>query len=186
MKRIAVLILCAVLAVTAAVVCSCGESGPEKALIGYFEALHGLDADALGRYTSEESTVSVDFSTLNDRAGLAKKILYVTFSVLDDGLDGNSAVDAEETTVRTSISYIDYSTLFTKINNEIAVSGGEKIPLLSRALENGDYNLKKTEIDVVMVKRNGEWKIPVNPQKNSQLMNVINVTYIIKWISEHE
>ena len=185
MKRIIAIISCiAALAVTVLIASSCGESAPEKTLTGYFEALHDLDADGIGRYTEDGETGTVDFSVLKDRAELAKKILYVSFTVIDDGIDDASAVDIDETTVRTSISYIDYSTLFGRINGEIAVSGGEKARLLSDALEKGNYSMKKAEIDIVLVKRGGKWKIPVNAQKNSQLMNSLNVTYIIKWISE--
>ena len=185
MKRIIAIILCtAAIAAFMLTAYSCGGSSPEKALTGYFEALHGLDRDRLLTYAAEGSTVTADFSALKDRAGTAKKLLYVTFTVIDDGIDESSAVDAEETTVRTSLSFIDYSALFALINSEIAVSGGEKAKLLSDALEKGSYSMKKAEIDVVMVKQNGEWRIPLNSQKNSQLLNTFNVTYIIKWITE--
>ena len=129
MKRIIAIISCiAALAVTVLIASSCGESAPEKTLTGYFEALHDLDADGIGRYTEDGETGTVDFSVLKDRAELAKKILYVSFTVIDDGIDDASAVDIDETTVRTSISYIDYSTLFGRINGEIAVSVEDRLP----------------------------------------------------------
>ncbi len=185
MKRFISTVLClAVLVITALTASSCGSSAPEKAITGYFEALHNLDTEKLKKFSADGNTGTVDFSTLGDRAALAKRVLYVTFTVTDDGIDESSAKDAVETVAKTSVSYIDCSALFARINGEISISGGEKTKLLAEALDKGEYQTKKADIDIVLVKQDGEWKIPLNNQKNSQLLNVLNVTYIIKWIAE--
>ncbi|MBO4217447.1 MAG: hypothetical protein J5940_05855, partial [Clostridia bacterium] len=97
---------------TAFAASSCGESAPEKAIIGYFEALHNLDTEKLIRYSADGSTGKIDFSSVGDKADLVKRLLYVSFSVVDDGIDESSAKGADETVARTSITYIDCGSLF--------------------------------------------------------------------------
>lgn len=185
MKRFISVLLLAVSALTVfSALCSCGESAPEKAVVGYFEALQDLDAEKLIGYSADGNTGTVDFSALKGKETLAKKLLHVTLTFRSDGIDRESAKEAEETAVTAEISCIDSAELFGRLNGEISLSGGERAKLLADALDKGDFRTKKTEIKISLVKQNGEWKIPLNQQKNSQLLSALNVTYIIKWITE--
>lgn len=178
---------------------SCGAKTPPNVLGMFISSVKECDTDGAMDCIVSPATIGGHVYSIaeakrnSDEYGiktLTKLYSFIKYTVISENVEleeaGSETVvsETDKQTVRIDISAPDFNALMSLIMSEAAFSAKPKIDVLADFIDDGTISryVKKTTLDIVLVKNDGEWKIPFSQSENKQFYEALGLSYFASWI----
>lgn len=185
----------AIIAAVALSSVSCGDVSAGKIFCDFIVAVSNCDIEKANDLVSADTSLErYRFAIENsdeDALAVLKKI-YSSFgaSVISENVEADNAdsdvilTETGKRTIRIKFVYIDLRSLMSVITSEVAISADMPINILSEYIssETTQKYISSKEIDVVLLKENGEWKLPLSRSVNVDIYDALMLNTFAAWL----
>lgn len=174
---------------------SCDDIGAADTFYDFMTAVSLCDGKTASGIVSSDTSLERYCYVLENADDEARSLLYDIYSsfemtVLSENVEAenvDSDVVITETgkqTIRVKLTYLDLRSIMSIVSSESAASSDVPSNILSEYIADGTVRryIVSNEIEVVLIKENGEWRLPLSRNENSYIYDALMLNTFAAWL----